>query len=399
MTPEKDDKSRSKARQQVRRQARQDRKNAAAADEVARAANPMYRCSDVESIAPGTLPPGAMRLGFPVKVMGRPGLKSNDTRRWQQNPHLRVSLGYLCEIFDYLREHDIHMYRMSSDLAPYATHPDLPQFHGMIQECREELEWIGRIARTQDLRLSFHPSQYIVLNSESEDLTRRSIADLAAQAEILDRMDCGPEAVLVIHVGGSYGDRASGRRRWCETWLRLPEHVRRRLVLENDDLRYSAADALWIHEQTGVRLVFDYQHHWCFNPERLPLLQTLERFLNTWPGGVRPKIHLSSARTEMREMRRKNRRTGLVETVLRPPVWTGHADFNNPFETIAFLRSIAHLEADVMLESKAKDLSLLRMRADIARFAPELRERYGIAANAAVEDAEEVETTDGADGE
>ena len=33
-----------------------------------------------------------LRLGFAVKVLGQPDLKSNDTRRWQSNPHLRVSL-------------------------------------------------------------------------------------------------------------------------------------------------------------------------------------------------------------------------------------------------------------------------------------------------------------------
>jgi UV DNA damage endonuclease len=204
-----------------------------------------------------------------------------------------------------------------SDLAPYHTHPDMPQFHKMVYESRDELAFVGRIARAQDLRLSFHPSQYIVLNSDNEELTRKSIADLESQAEMLDLMECGPEAVLVIHVGGAYGDRASGCDRWCTTWRRLSERVKQRLVLENDDIRFSAADVLSIHERTGVRCVFDYQHHWCFNPEGLPLVPTLERFLCTWPEGVRPKIHFSCARTEMREIKRKNRTTGLLATVLR----------------------------------------------------------------------------------
>ncbi len=76
----------------------------------------------------------ALRLGFPVKVLGAPGLKSNDARRWQSNPHLRTSLGYLAAIFDYLEKTGISMYRMSSDIAPYATHPDLSQFHDQVKE-------------------------------------------------------------------------------------------------------------------------------------------------------------------------------------------------------------------------------------------------------------------------
>lgn len=297
-------------------------KEASATAAEARASNPLFRCPKPEEFPRPNFPQEAMRLGFAVKVIGKPGLKSNDSRRWQHNPHLRVSLGYLCEIFEYLRQHDIHMYRMSSDLAPYNTHPDMPRFHQMIKESRGELATVGRIARAQDLRLSFHPSQYIVLNSEYEQLTQKSIADLESQAEVLDLMECGPEAVVVVHVGGAYGDRPNGWKRWCTTWNRLSERVKRRLALENDDVRFSAADVLSIYERTGVRCVFDYQHHWCFNPEGLPLVPTMEWFLRTWPGGARPKIHFSCARTEMRELKRKNRKTGLMEAVLLAPVWT-----------------------------------------------------------------------------
>ena len=374
--------------------AREKQKNDAAELENRRLTNPMSFCGWPKTDENGlTLPPfpaDAMRLGFPVKVMGRGDLKSNDTRGWRKDPHLRVSLSYLCDIFAYLRQHKIYMYRMSSDLAPYHTHPDMPQFHNMVEESRADLEHVGKLAKAQGLRLSFHPSQYIVLNSDNPALTKKSIADLQSQATMLDYMELPPEAIMVIHVGGAYGDRKTGCDNWVKTWKTLSEPIRRRMVLENDDIRFSAADVLSIHERTGVKCVWDYQHHWCMNPEGLPLVPTLEKFLKTWPTGVRPKMHFSCARTEMREMKRKNRKTGLNETVFLPPIWTGHADFNNPFETLTFLRSIQHLETDIMLESKAKDLSLLRLRNDIARFAPELATRYGITLNEAVEDAGEV---------
>ncbi len=383
-------KARKKARKKKSAKPRVTKKDEAAAELHRMETTPMSQCAALDGAGPLPFPAEAMRLGFAVKVMGQPGLKSNDTRRHQANPHLRVSLGYLCEIFAYLRKHRIHMYRMSSDLAPYATHPTMPRFHSMVRDSAGDLAHVGRLAREADIRLSFHPSQFIVLNSENEELTQKSMADLNSQAEMLDRMECGPEAVLVVHVGGSYGDRESGCERWIRTWPRLSEPVRRRLVLENDDLRFSSADVLKIHDATGVKLVWDYQHHWCFNPEGLPMLPTLERFLATWPEGVRPKTHFSCARTEMREIKRKNRKTGKPELVLQPPIWTGHADYNNPFETIPFLRSIAHLETDLMLESKAKDLSLIRLRNDIARFAPDLAPRYGIDLAKPPEDVPEV---------
>lgn len=320
-----------------------------------------------------------LRLGFAVKVLARPHLKSNDSRRWQNEPHLKVSLGYLDAIFDHLAEHHITMYRMSSDLAPYATHPDMPQFHGMVKESRAELRAIGAKARRLGLRLSFHPSQYIILNSPDRSLTKKSVWDLTSQAEMLDLMEQGPEAVLVIHVGGVYGDRSASNARWVANWKRLPEPVRRRLVLENDDMRFSAADTLWIHEHTGVRLVFDHQHFWCLNPSQLDLKDTLRRMLATWPAGVRPKVHFSSPRTEMREIRRKERGSRKTTLAHVAPVWTGHADFCHPFEFIGFMRLARGLEFDVMLEAKAKDLAVIRLRPDLLKFAPDVAVRFGLA--------------------
>jgi UV DNA damage endonuclease len=317
-----------------------------------------------------------MRLGFAVKVLGRPDMPSNDARRWQSAPHLRVSLGYLEAIFAYLAEAGITMYRMSSDVAPYLTHPDLPQFHGQLEEAEDELRLLGQRARAQDLRLSFHPSQFILLNSPDEALVAKSIADLSAQARILDMMGLGPEAVVVTHVGGVYGDLDAGCARWVRTWETLPDHVRRRLVLENDDTRYGVAEILWIHERTGVPLVFDNLHHWCLDRKGIDQHEAVAACLRTWPAGVTPKIHVSSPRTEMRLIERRNRTTGKREQIQAPPLWSGHADYLNPFELISFLRGVAaEPDFDIMIEAKLKDLALLRFRADLARYAPDIAAR------------------------
>jgi len=351
-----------------------------------------------------------LRLGFPVKVMGVPGFKGNDTRRWQKDPHLKCSLEHVDQILDYLKKVEIDMYRLSSDLAPYATHPDMPQFHKMVEESDAELAAFGKKARALDIRLSFHPSQFVLLNSPNPELTRKSIWDLSSQAEMLDRMGCGPEAVLVTHVGGVYDDREAARARWLDGYNQCPDHVKRRLVLENDDIRFSAADVLWITERCGVPCVFDYQHFWCLNPERLDMRDTLEKFLGTWPEGVRPKLHFSSPRTELREVKRKItpkqreaamagkarkskeltrapvKATARIKTVLLPPIWTGHSDFTNPFEFATFMRTAEGLEFDVMMEGKAKDVSIIKLRPDLLRFAPDVAARFGITAA----DAEEL---------
>jgi UV DNA damage endonuclease len=52
-----------------------------------------------------------------------------------------------------------------------------------------------------------------------------------------------------------------------------------------------------------------------------------------------------------------------------------HSDFINPFEFIHFLRRACQAHArpfDIMLEAKARDLALLRLRDQVAQHAPDL---------------------------
>ena len=86
-------------------------------------------------------------------------MPSHDTRRWQSGPHLRHSLDRLRAILEYLDRHDIRMYRMASALAPYASHPELTQFHGQVDECARALAQVGALARDRGVRLSLHPGQ------------------------------------------------------------------------------------------------------------------------------------------------------------------------------------------------------------------------------------------------
>lgn len=307
-----------------------------------------------------------MRFGFAVKVLGNPALKSNDARRWQSGPHMSVSIGYLREILNYLDDNDIRMYRISSDFAPYVTHPDMPQFHNQIDECLDELAEVGALAREYDIRLSFHPSQYIVLNSPDERIADASVRDFCAQARMLDAMGQGSEAVIVTHVGGVYGDKPSSLDRFAQRYEALPKVARRRLVLENDETSYSASDVLEISRRVDIPVVWDYLHHMNNNPDRLEIREVLSRVLATWPEGVTPKMHFSSPRTELREMKRKSPLTGKMETVLLPPLLSQHSDYINPFEFAMFMEHVDGLpDFDIMLEAKAKDLALLKLREQI----------------------------------
>jgi UV DNA damage endonuclease len=315
-----------------------------------------------------------MRLGFPVKVLGPPSLKSHDTRRWQNHPHLSVSLAYLRDIFLYLRRQDIRMYRMASDLAPYVSHPGLPEFHSQIQDCSAELAAVGEIAADYDLRLSFHLQLSTILNAHDEAIADQSARLATALARILEAMGQGPQAVVVTHVGGIYGDKDAALQRFAQRYERLPAPTRSRLALENDDGRFSVPDILWLHRQTGVPLVFDYLHFRNHNPEGLTAVEALSMCLRTWPTGVRPKIHFSSPRTAMRFIERKHAKSGPTSSLMRAPRPTQHADFVDPFQFLEFIGEAMRQIVppfDVMLEAKAKDLALLHLREHLDRFAPD----------------------------
>jgi UV DNA damage endonuclease len=301
------------------------------------------------------------RLGFAVKVLGDGGLPSHDARRWQSGPHLRVSLERLGAIFGYLEQIDVRMYRLTSDLVPYATHPDLPQFHGQVEECAGELAALGERACAADLRLSSHPGQYVVLNSEKPEVRAAAVRDLEMQAALLDAMGLGPEAVVVLHVGGAAGGTEAALGRFLDGFELLGERAQARLVVENDDRSFGLADVLELSSRTGLRVVWDALHHRCHDPERIPPAEALGLALATWPDDCVPKIHYSSPRTAVEERRKRVGRR--VERQIVLPPLRAHADLIDPIGFEAFLRGpAAGREFDVMLEAKAKDLALLRLR-------------------------------------
>ena len=297
-----------------------------------------------------------MRLGFAVKVLGA-DLPSHDTRRWQSGPHLSVSLERLEAILRYCAENAIGMYRMATGLAPYASHPEHTRFRSQPAECAEQLAAVGALARQLGIRLSTHPGQYTVLNSEDPRVQRLAVEELEVQAELLDGMGLGPECVVVLHVGGAAGGTEAALDRFLRGFEALSDAARARLVVENDDRSFALRDVLELAGRIARPVVWDILHHHCNDPEGIPDREALELALATWPEGVRPKIHYSSPRTAVEE--RKGR-------LVLPPL-RAHADMVDPIGFEHFLVETARdAEFDVMLEAKAKDLALLRLREQLA---------------------------------
>jgi UV DNA damage endonuclease len=298
-------------------------------------------------------------------VLGDGGLPSHDTRRWQNDPHLRVSLERLRAVFEYLDRNDIRMYRMATALAPYASHPELTRFHSQVEECGRELAEVGALARDRGLRLSTHPGQYTVLNSEDEGVRAAAVAELEVQASILDAMGLGPEAVVVLHVGGKAGGLDAAADRFAAGFETLTERARSRLVIENDDRIFAIEPVARLARRLGLRVVFDPHHHRCHDPDRVPDAEALALALDTWPAGETPKTHFSSPRLDIAEARKRVGRRVERRAVLPDP--RRHADLIEPAAFEQFLALLGDREADVMLEAKGKDLALVRLREQLAQ--------------------------------
>ncbi len=324
---------------------------------------PPRKADAIETSRPPS--PARYRLGFAVKVLGVDGMRVADTRRWQSGPHLRRSVELLGSVFDHLERIDVRVYRLSSQTIPYGTHPDLPafDFRRQLDDAAAGIETLAARARALGLRLSTHPGQYTVLNALDPAIVELALAEVEANSALLDRLDAGPEGTVVVHVGGEYGNRAAALDRWVIAWERLSDGARARLALENDERSFSTHDVLALHARTGVRVVLDVHHH-RIHPlsAAMPIRDALAAAFATWPAGVRPKVHLSSARTMLE--------AGASSKPSFPPL-RNHADLVLPWDLEALVTA-APAPVDVLLEAKAKDLALLELRRTLSATRPDL---------------------------
>ncbi len=211
----------------------------------------------------------------------------------------RSNLQKLVQAFDYCRRHGIGLFRISSNLLPFMDHElghDL-----MRREFAPALQAVGEQAG--DLRLVIHPDQFTVLNSDNPEVIRNSIAFLAAQAELLDLLGQPRSAWAPLEIHGGKSDRS---QRLVEVIGDLPEGIRSRLILENDEKCYSSEQILEICRATGVPMVFDAHHH--IVREKLDsydhpsVAEVLAAARATWPDPGWQMVHISNGRDHFQDM-------------------------------------------------------------------------------------------------
>ncbi len=245
------------------------------------------------------------------------------------------NMDLLAEILRWNQAHQIMMFRLSSDLIPLGSHEEVNLTALAFPRAQE----IVRLA--QGMRLSMHPGQYTLLSGDGA-VWERSYRDLCYHAFLLDLLG-QQNSDIILHGGGVYGDRPAAAARIREHIAVLPASIRQRLRLENDERCWSVYDLLPICEATGTPLVVDNLHHQLNGGEPLEKLPW-ERILATWHG-QRPKLHYAEQ-----------------DPAKRPGA---HSAYVNARHFRTFRASVPLEEYDVMLECKAKEQALLRLRKEL----------------------------------
>lgn len=302
------------------------------------------------SLRPGT---GSLRLGLCCQFQAEPiTFRATTVTAMARlpTPARLARLAELCRAnaeallasLDFCARHGIGAFRIRSQILPVKTHPttgyamdELPGGTDITARFRE----CGRFARAHDLRLSFHPDQFVVLNSPNPQTLAHSLAELDYQAEVAEWVGAD---TITLHGGGAYGDKAAALDALRRNIERLPTPVRSRLTLENDDKVYTPADLLPVCADTGVPLVYDVHHHRCL-PDGLSVAEITTRARTTW--AAEPLFHISSPLAGWGGPK-PERHHDYIDAADFPVEWLGWP-------------------LTVEVEAKAKELAVARLSADL----------------------------------
>ena len=258
-----------------------------------------------------------------------------------------LGLGNTKDLFTIVKwnnENGFKFFRITSNLFPWSSEyklSDMPDY----EEICSILSDIGKYVKENDMRITCHPGPFNVLTSPHEHVVDNCIVDLSIHGEVFDLMGLSrtPFNKINIHIGGAYGDKPSAMERFCTNFHRLPESVKTRLTVENDDkaTMYSVQDLYdGVYTKIGIPIVFDYHHH-RFCDGGLSEKEALELAMSTW-GNIIPVVHYSESRSIEQE-----------DPKIRPQA---HSDYIYDYIDTYGNR------VDIMVEAKAKELAVLKYK-------------------------------------
>jgi UV DNA damage endonuclease len=251
----------------------------------------------------------------------------------------------LFTIIKWNNENGFKFFRITSNLFPWCSEyklSDMPDY----KEICNVLSNVGKYVNNNGMRITSHPGPFNVLTSPHPHVVTNCIKDLSIHGEVFDLIGLTrtPFNKINIHIGGAYGDKPSAMKRFCTNFHRLPESVKSRLTVENDDKAsmYSVKDLYDnVYKVIGIPIVFDYHHH-KFCTGDLSEQEALELAMSSWPTDIVPVVHYSESRSKEYE-----------DPKIRPQA---HSDY-----VLDYIDTYGN-EVDIMVEAKAKELAVLRYK-------------------------------------
>jgi len=247
----------------------------------------------------------------------------------------------LAEMLPKIYRAGVKLFRISSAMFPLADQVDKSLWKN--PEVVKYLSEAGAFIKAKNMRVTTHPGQFCVLSSDSDAVVEKAFVELAIHGWMFDVMGLDQSPQFSINIHGGKSDRSS---RLIEQIKSLPDNVRKRLTLENDESAYNVIDLLSIHQETGVPVVWDSHHH-TFNPNHLTMEEAFAATAETWPAGIRPLQHLSNTEPNLINGNFMDRRK--------------HSDMIHYVPDVQLL-ALRDDTVDVEIEAKNKNLSVFDLR-------------------------------------
>jgi UV DNA damage endonuclease len=325
------------------------------------------------------------RIGFACKWIDRPdqvdGIKPKDdckkyntgstTVAWLNRQTKDVAVAKLWSLMEQNIEscrklvervgeldEDLRMVRLGSDVLPVYTESTWSWFWrtpDVRAYCERAFRQVGDLARSRDVRLSFHPGQFTVLASDSPDIVDRSIDEFEYHVDMARWMGYGQtfqDFKINVHIAGRQGPQGI-----INALSRMTPEARNTLTIENDEMTWGIEHSLELVNHCA--LVLDIHHHWIKSGEYIePTDDRVKRISDSWRG-QRPVIHYSVSREEHLIGHSQHQRPNLwplLDSGHKKAKLRAHSNFYWNTAVNEWALSFRPV-ADIMCESKAKNLA------------------------------------------
>lgn len=193
----------------------------------------------------------------------------------------------LYSVIQKLNKENIKVFRISSSLLP--LYDSVANLLFNCQELKNILAEIGKFAQNNNMRLTMHPDQFVVISSNNEEVIKKSILMLAHHAWIFEEMNLPETPFNAINI---HGGTKNNSNILIDSIQKLPTLVKNRLTLENDESSYSIVDLYKVFEETGIPICWDSHHH-SFNDGGISNEESLQKCIKSW-NSIKPLTHLSN---------------------------------------------------------------------------------------------------------